>query len=262
MSFNYVLLLARQRSGTSALGSILDKSADAYYLGEPFNLKNFGKPRSFFSFKERAVLEEPALIRPDNNQKLWDIFIEEMNAKFEGKAFVDVKYNQTHHLNGEAYLPTNPPWLLAHAFGRKMPIIHLTRRNHLKNFVSVLKAKKSGVWHTKTKNDALDLLVKVNTDDLMKHIRLCENTLALFNSWMEKRRHVFTIDYSETFNADGSLSPKAVEGIQRITGFSGLEDLSADFLKQTSDNLANEIENFADVTEALSPTKHAWMLTD
>ena len=262
MSFNYVLLLARQRSGTSALGSILNKSSEAYYLGEPFNLANFGKPRNFFSYKEQAVLENPELMRPDRNQELWEGFVDAMNEKFGGKGFIDVKYNQTHHVNGDSYLPTNPPWLVAHAFSQKLPIVHLTRRNHLKNFVSVVRAKKTGVWHTKVKHEALERQVSINVDELMNHIRLCENTLNLFDGWMKNRGHVLTLDYSETFKSDGNLSDKAVEGIERLTGYSGLEALRTDFIKQTSDDLAEEIENFIDVAAALAPTEHAWMLDD
>lgn len=262
MDFNFILLLARQRSGTSALGSIMNKHSQSYYLGEPFNLSNFGKPKNFFSYKEAAILADPSLMRPDNNQKLWDGFITTMNKKHGSTGFIDVKYNQTHHLNGDSYLPTNPSWLVGHAFSKKTPVIHLTRKNHLKNFVSVVRAKKTGVWHTKIKQEALDRRVVINTDELKEHISRCENTLMLFDSWMSNRGHVFTIDYSELFGTGGQLSEKGVQGIERITKFEGLGDLKTDFIKQTSDNLESMVENFDEVKASLANTRHAWMSTE
>jgi len=262
MNYSFILLLARQRSGTSALGSIMNKHPDVVYPGEPFHIGHKNKTTSFFHYKEKRVKEDSTFLFPDHDQELFEGFVKTLNKQFGGKTFLDVKYNQTHYVNGVSYIPTQTPWLVRYAFQNQCPIIHLTRKNQLKVFVSELRAKKTGIWHAKTHIELEDDLVEVNTSHLLTHIRSSEDVMHMFSSWMNGRAQTFTIDYSEVFSPDGFLSDMAVQGIGGVTGLENLSSLKSDFVKTASDDLSNAISNYQEVVDTLSETPYAWMLED
>ncbi len=260
MDYKFILLLARQRSGTSALSSIMQKHPEVCNPGEPFHIGHFDKPTNFFAYKERIVRDNPAIMRPDRNLDLLNSFIDWTNETLSGTTFLDVKYNQTHFLNGESYLPTQPPWLVKHALINKIPIIHLTRKNHLRTFISEARARKTGVWHSRTGGEVKDDSVHLNVEQLMSHIKSCDAAMHMFAGWMVQRPRVFTIDYSQLFKDSGHLSDMAINGINRITGLESLADLKSDFVKTAATDLHKAVSNYDKVAEVLGNSDYAWML--
>lgn len=260
MDYDFILLLARQRSGTSALGSIMNKHPELFYPGEPFHIGHSNKETSFFHFKDQMIRQDPSYFLPDRDPDLLSGFIGQINRRYKSTPFLDIKYNQTHFLNGVSYLPTQQPWVVRHALSSKFPIIHLTRKNQLKVFVSELRAKLTGIWHAKTDVKVENDAVEVDTKRLLQHIRTSDDVMKMFDGWMQNRASTFTIDYDDLFGANGNLSDNAVSGIQRITGLQNLEALRPEFVKTANNDLSKAIANFDEVSTVLAKTPYAWML--
>lgn len=260
MDYDFILLLARQRSGTSALGSIMNKHPELFYPGEPFHIGHSNKETSFFHFKDRMIQQDHTAFLPDRDPELLSKFIGQINQRYKSTPFLDLKYNQTHFLNGVSYLPTQQPWIVRHALQTHVPIIHLTRKNQLKVFVSELRAKLTGVWHAKTDIKVENDAVEIDTDRLLQHIKTSDEVMKMFAGWLQNRRNVFTIDYDELFTPNGHLSENAVNGIGRIAKLDQLESLKSDFVKTASNDLSEAIANYSEVEAVLAETPYAWML--
>ncbi len=260
MEYDFILLLARQRSGTSALGSIMNKHPDLFYPGEPFHIGHARKDTSFFHFKEQLIRQDPMACLPDRDSDHLSKFVSSIKSRYRSTPFLDIKYNQTHFLNGISYLPTQQPWVVRHALNSKFPVIHLTRKNQLKVFVSELRAKLTGIWHAKTEVKVENDAVEIDTDRLLQHIKTSDEVMKMFDRWMQNRASTFTIDYDNLFGADGHLSESAVNGIRRIAKLENLETLKPDFVKTASNDLSKAISNYDDVVNKLAGTPYAWML--
>lgn len=260
MDYDFILLLARQRSGTSALGSIMNKHPNLFYPGEPFHIGHANKGTSFFYFKGQMIQQDPSSYLPDRDPELLARFIGQINQRYNSTPFLDVKYNQTHFLNGVSYLPTQQPWIVRHALDSHFPVIHLTRKNQLKVFVSELRAKLTGIWHAKTDVKVENDAVVVDTTRLLHHIKTSDDVMNMFAGWMQNRANTFTIDYDDLFGADGHLSQMAVAGIQRISKLRNLENLTPEFVKTANNDLTKAIANYDEVSKALTNTPYAWML--
>ncbi len=260
MDYDFILLLARQRSGTSALGSIMNKHPELFYPGEPFHIGHANKETSFFHFKDRMIQQDSSAFLPDRDPELLSKFISQINQRYKSTPFLDVKYNQTHFLNGVSYLPTHQPWIVRHALNSKFPVIHLTRKNQLKVFVSELRAKLTGIWHAKKEIKVENDAVEVDTTRLLHHIKTSDEVMKMFDGWMQNRASSFTIDYDDLFTANGHLSEAAVTGIRRISQLQDLESLKSEFVKTASNDLSQAIANYDDVVKTLAKTPYAWML--
>jgi len=233
-----------------------------FYPGEPFDLAKYSGAHNFFAFRARLAQKDPDILRPDRNEVLLDEFIAYLTTKFGKPPFFDVKYNQTHHLNGESYLPQMPPWIMTNAFKKNVPIVHLTRRNLLRNFVSIARAKHSGIWHAKDEKAKSSDGVNLDMKALWNFIEFGTKTTNMFENWLHNRPKVFTIDYSELFQESGFLSDKAADGIEKISGLIRLSETKTDFVKLTPNSLEKAVSNFDEVAEKLKGTEYEWMLYD
>ena len=98
---NYALLIARQRSGTGALGSVLDKHPDLKYVGEVFHPQNVGQRDNFFTFKGEYLRDNSTAWLPDEQYGVFEAFLAYLQEFYPGRTLViDVKYRSFHQLNG------------------------------------------------------------------------------------------------------------------------------------------------------------------
>lgn len=144
------VLLARQRSGTGALGSTLDQHPSISYLGEVFHHDAMDRPPNYFWFLQNLITEKPELAFPDAGPERWDRYAEYLcSMSKKNYLLVDIKYASTHHFNQHWLGVGEAPTLFSILKTRGVPIVHLTRRNYLKVYVSGKLAEANGVWHAR-----------------------------------------------------------------------------------------------------------------
>jgi hypothetical protein len=257
----YALLFALQRSGTGALGSVLDKHPDLKYLGEIFHPDNLGQEQNYFTFLREQVAQDPEACLPDAQFAMFEGFLAKQAKRFPDKMLVvDVKYRSLHQLDGGWRGLVERPTLLQGAITRKVPILHLTRRNALQSFVSGRLAEANKVWHARDdqKIDARSTVVNIRR--LSNYIVNTERETELVEEWTRKYPHLALFDYAEMFDEDGLIAPAIAEKVAATLGCAPFGDCKPVFIKQAPTELREAIENFELVEQALRGTKQHWMV--
>jgi hypothetical protein len=113
------VLLARQRSGTNALMSVLETNPDIFCFDEVFRLDE--GPRqdavqqraNYFNFLKGYAGSDIARSFPDRHEQVLTDYLAHLRGLVDvSRIVVDVKYNSTHHLSG-VWRPIGEPTLFA-----------------------------------------------------------------------------------------------------------------------------------------------------
>ena len=258
---NYALLLARQRSGTGALGSVLDKHPQLKYLGEVFHPDNCGDNQNYFTFLRDQVAGNPDSSLPDAQYDLFLDFLRDQSAQHPGKTLVvDVKYRSLHHLDAGWRGLVERPTLLQRALGDGAPILHLTRRNSVGSFVSGRLAEANKVWHAHEDKQIKVQSTVLNVRHLSNYIINADREVSLLKEWLAKYSYLETFDYDEMFDSDGLIAEDIASRVAAVLGIAPFGDRAPSFIKQAPARVEDSIENFSLVKRALIGTEFGWML--
>lgn len=267
------LLLARQRSGTGALGSLLDQHPDVHYAGEVFHADHrnatganlfFDEQANYFNYLLRKIEIEPRRALPDAAGQNFSDFFAGLRDAFPQKrhTLVDVKYSSTHHFNGGWHSPLDMPKLLRFAMRDEFRIIHLKRRNLVKVFVSGRLAEQAKTWHATSEAALVSGVVRIDRHALLNFLNVATRTTALFDGWLRAYSRVIELEYESLFSADDGMDAGSVERLAGLLDVDGesLRSLRPRVLKQTSDDLRSVIENHDEIARHLAGTPFAGML--
>ena len=254
------ILVARQRSGTGALGSVLDKHAQLKYLGEIFHPDNAGQSDNFFNHMQARIASDPTNAYPDRNEENLLSYVEAQADRLGGRTpVIDIKYRSLHHLNGGWIGLVERPWVLNYAMRNGLPIIHLTRKNFLETFVSGRLAEANKVWHTANADDVKVQSVVVNVRHLSHYMATAKRETALVEQWISGYRKCVSVDYAELFDDGGCVSAENCDAFAASFDVSPFEQRTPSFVKQASSSLSDTIENYELVQQALAGTEFEWM---
>ncbi|MCR9054974.1 MAG: Stf0 sulfotransferase family protein [bacterium] len=257
----YALLIARQRSGTGALGSIIDKHPALKYLGEVFHPSNYGHDDNFFTFYVKFLSKNQNFALPDERYSVFEAFLAEQYEKLGGRIpVVDVKYRSLHHLDSGWRGLVECPRILQQTMIRKLPIIHLTRMNSVQSFVSGRLAEENQVWHAR-KDQAVDVQsTTINVRALSNYIVNTSREVNLVDEWMADYSAGLRFDYENMMDEEGRLSPDIAARLSQILDIPDFQDREPSFKKQAPKSLKVSIENIEVVRKALIGTEFSWML--
>src|SRR5437773_2353481 len=151
---DFIVLLARQRSGTNPLRAVLGSNPEIFCFNEVFSFgdgrgtDDFLHKTNFFTFIQEYAAGEVWRILPDRQGDVFTDFLEYLRC-FAGKRYllIDVKYNSTHFLTQpwkerELMIPD----LFRFIKRNELKVLHLTRRNYLRYILSIKKARASQVY--------------------------------------------------------------------------------------------------------------------
>ena len=257
----YAILIARQRSGTGALGSMIDKHPQLKYLGEVFHPGNAGQEQNYFTFLKRKVASDPAAALPDRRYGVFLEFLEEQAVRFPNRRLiVDIKYRSLHHLDHGWRGLVERPTALATAIENKVPLLHLTRRNALHSFVSGRLAEANKVWHANQSDQIKVTSTVLNIRQLSRYIVGTEREIALIEEWTRGYGRLETFDYDEMFDAEGLVQKDLADRLSRLLQVDEFTDRAPSFVKQAPSKASASIENYDLVKRALLGSTSEWML--
>jgi hypothetical protein len=134
----FTVLLARQRSGTNALRSVLDTHPDIFCFNEVFKLSDrhsehpFIKTANYFTFLERYCAGDVSRSFPDRSAEAFTDYLAYLRGLVTKKLLVlDVKYNSTHIVT-DSWREIGEPTLFPLLKAQQIRVLHLTRRNLLR----------------------------------------------------------------------------------------------------------------------------------
>lgn len=254
------VMLARQRSGTGALGSMLDQYPGFSFIGEVFSPDLIGEKENYFTHLLERVTADTRNCLPNAHDENIATFFEKLcRGASSDNIIIDVKYNASHFLNGYWHGVYACPKLIEYSKAVNVPIIHLVRRNHLAVYVSGLIAELNAVWHTSDSNRISRRAVEVNVDDVKHYLHVASREDAIFTEFLAGYDRLLTIEYSQMFDQAGALASNVVEQIADLFSVEVVNGLMPVWVKQAPKKMRDAILNFDKVDAALNGTEFAWM---
>ncbi len=263
------VLLARQRSGTNALRSVLDTHPEICCFDEVFKFEDRRSPdptiraSNYFTFLEAYCAGDITRAFPDRHEQIFADYVTYLRGLTPKRHIVvDVKYNSTHHIAG-VWRSIGAPTLFELIKAQGLGVIQLTRHNHLRCLVSTLKGRTTGRYYVRSGAAPPDLQVTVPPVEAlatMEHWAYEDNLVAgAFLDWPRFLR----VEYSDLFpDASGAMAPAA---LQQLATWFGVRDTftnQATLTKQSSLPLDQTIANFAQLRVTLHGTPFEWCLAD
>lgn len=256
-------LIARQRSGTGALGSVLDRHPALKYVGEILHPNDRANPVNFFRFLEAQSLASAFALMPDARKDIVQTFFDATQALHPDRQVIyDLKYNSLHHWNGGWQGILQEPWLIRHAKAGSLPILHLTRSNLVETFVSGRLAELNQVWHARDRQEVKVSSLAVNPVQLRRYLDSTTREIEQVRRWLGRYERCLEIEYAETFDATGRMQDEVAARLAAFLGIDALPELNPAFVKQAPAKLSAAIENFEEVRTALSGTPYARMVAE
>ena len=266
-----IILLARQRSGTNALRSVLSEHPDIYCHNEVFNLADIDtdeddvlREANFFNFQRKYAQGDLRRLLPSNHERLFLDFLEYLRC-FSSKRYmlIDVKYNTAHFLTEPNKWSTAPYFFyLAKMHGLR--VVNLTRRNYLRYALSTEKAVRTGLWTVKAGDrEKPDQTIELNIADLMRVLEHCDAESRLVDRYFSGYPGYRAYDYQDVFSAEsGEVSPEFLRTLATYLGVPDSFGVRASYRKQSHLPLRETIANYDAVAAALEATPFRYCLDD
>jgi hypothetical protein len=183
-----IAVIARQRSGTNFLRSLIANSSNFTNLSEVFDINARKANENFFRFRELENWSyKPMREAADCVQEL-SRFFESLEARHPNH-LIDIKYNQTMVCIPTYISPTSLLPVFQALQKRKYCLVHLVRENVCASIVSGMVANVSGTFHVPRTQDGPAPKVQINLvpEQLISEIGRREREIELFDHlcrWM------------------------------------------------------------------------------
>ena len=265
----FTVLLARQRSGTNALRSVLETHSEICCLNEVFQLADrfaddsLIRASNYFNFLEQYCAGDVTKSFPDRHAEVLDAFLAYLRGLTPKRLIVlDVKYNSTHHLSGVFREIANPKFFRL-LKDQQIGVLHLTRRNLLRCLVSNLKAWQTDRYHIVDGHPPADgslLLPPLWAVDKMTYWAAEDELVARsFDDYPSYK----CVDYVDIFpDAAGVIDKAALRDLANWLGVPDAFTNGKSFSKLSSLPLDQTIENIDEVRTALRGTRFEPFLED
>jgi hypothetical protein len=272
----FVVMLARQRSGTNPLRAILDAHPEVFCSPEIFHPEpspdaHLEVEMNYFEFLERHASGgiKGVMTSLEAQELLFLDYLRYLRC-FSDKRYIllDVKYNSTHVVDGPWRDITQQPQLFFFIREHGLRVLNLTRRNYLRYYLSWMKANLTDQWthESESTNGSTpdDVSVTVPTDDLMPRLELCRSENQMIAHSFGEYPLYTEVEYEDLFpTLDG---PPSAEQLQRIADWLGVAPAfpteGLRFRKQAVRPLKKTIRNYAEVVDLLGGTPLEYCLDD
>jgi hypothetical protein len=254
-------LIARQRSGTGALGTVLDQHPQVAYLGEVFHDDAVNRPPNYFAFIRSQLETNPKAFLPSEAPNNFDKYLESVESqRTKDISIIDVKYNSVHHINSTWYTNSSTPVLILKILRKNLPVIHLIRANLLRTFLSGKLADLNRIYHTSDVTMIRHHHVKLCPIELKAYINEAEEETTAIGKYLAGYERMICLEYSMVFDGHGKLSASAARELEQFLGIDTIVTRMPVFVKQATASLKESIENYDEIHNMLIKTPHSWML--
>jgi hypothetical protein len=266
-----VILIARPRSGTTALRGVLARHSKIASLGEVFHENDVNDPDYFFFYYLSEVKKNPEYALPSrsNRSALFKDYINyagtRFKKKFPGKEwlFFGINYNSLHCLNAYWQNFFEEPLMLSIIKWQGYSVVHLIRRNLVEAAVSEIRAKVSGVWHIKASEERpadANKKLRIDAKNFLRQLHARALEIDLIEKSMVGYRRCLTLEYEKFFDSEGKPVPTEIDGLAKFLSLDSPIEATTEYQKTRTAHLRDAIENYDEVAATLRGTKFAGML--
>ncbi len=270
---DFIIMLARQRSGTNPLRAVMETHPHVFCTPEVFHdtpsvAAELEVETNFFGFLDHHPLGTVRRSMSEEVQgRLFVDFLEFLRCFTDRRyVLVDVKYNSAHHLDGPWREISAQPDLFRFVKRNGVRVLNLTRRNTLRSHLSLIKANLTQTWTLEAAADFQppDARVTVDVDEMLHVLRTSEREDAVVASSFEGYEPYLTFDYEDLFPDLGGAPSSIV--LERFATWLGIEPdfdtRRVAYRKQSALPLRETIKNYQEVETALEGTTLAHCLED
>lgn len=268
----FVVLLARQRTGTNALQSVLERHPAISCTREVFHPEpeahaHLDLERNWFHFLRRRGADGivAMLTERDGKERAFGEFLAHLQSLTpKPRIVLDVKLNSTHQLDGPWREPLADPALFRFIGDQGLRVMHLRRRNHLRTWLSLVKANRTGEWLRSGEHGAEPGALALDPDELLRLARRWEAQDAHVAQRFPPGERCLRLEYEQLFPHLGGGAAR--DQLSRIAALLGVDDAFAEaepeYSKQSARPLAETIANYDEVATALRGSEFAGCLDD
>jgi len=208
MASQPIILLAKQRSGTTVFRTTLAKTNVFDDFGEIFhpNLIKKDNKEGFFLFKLNEIKKDPikSIVSPENQSKLFKKYINYLSdLSVKPYYIIDAKYNAWHHFNTYWFELTAKPNMVKLILQNNIKVIHLIRENVFEQYVSSERAIKSNQWHIKNANNELkNIKIDIDKNRCFNMMRKAIRSTQLFRNWFKNYPNYIEMYYENLYEKD------------------------------------------------------------
>src|SRR5581483_8344819 len=256
-SDDFVVLLARQRSGTNALRSVLKTHPEIHCFNEILNASHRHAERpvlrrqSYFRCLANHAGGDAEQFMPEQQETVFLGFLDHLRrlSRFPVKV-VDVKYN-TAHLIALPYQRLGTCGLLELIREREMRVLNLVRQNYLRPYLSLKRATVTGVFGARGDRAVEEPVVRIDVGELLWTLEQSRREDALVEHAFAGYTGYLKCEYSEVFAPEGAADPAALGRIASWLGVDPTFGVVPKTRKLTALPLWQAIENWDEVEAAL-----------
>ena len=268
---DFIVLLARARSGTHPLRSVLGSHPEIFSTPEIFHNDpeieddvELAHRVNFFQFLER---DPPAYVgRSSSSARQAEVFLAYLSylRELSPKRFVlvDVKYNSTHHFEGPWRTVSAPPAFFHLTRSHRLRVLHLTRKNYLRYYLSLTQAQREQAWFTEA--PATDAPMEVDIPGLLSAMWDCQAESEAVEGALAGYDHCLSVEYDDVFLPDDA-GPSG-EFLGQMADWLSVDPQGFEqqprYRKQSRLGLSERITNYAAVEDALRGTPFEYCLED
>lgn len=256
-------LLGRARSGTTVFRRMLNSHPAITAYTE---ILNSDAPHNYFQYLALRFKDDPALCAPQHSIPLYLEFLEHLSEKRPDSEVVvfDVKYECMHVVYKAWHAAREIPIPLQLIREHQWHAINVTRRNHLRRYVSNARAMTTGIYHREKDAEEFNTQkVRVEPADLLFKFRAFDEAYDKVAEYFADYENFMEVDYDDLFEEhEGAsrFSPSIVESVSNMLGVSNEFDAAPRESKVTTSTMADIIDNYDEVCEILSGTEYESLL--
>ena len=266
-----VVLLARARSGTHPLRDVLGSHPAVFATPEVFHANPhiesdaaLAERVNFFRFLERdpAAYVTRSVSRA-RQEEVYLAYLDHLRGHSPKRyLLLDVKYNSTHHFDGPWRTVSDPPSFFRLVRQHRLRVLHLTRKNYLRYYLSLTEAQRKGEWFTES--PAPDSPMEVDVAAMLRTMASCLAEDAAVEQALAGYKACLTVEYDGLFDARDARPSAAF--LEQVAEWLSIDPqrfaTQPRFRKQSRLGLADRITNYEAVEEALRGTPFEYCLAD
>lgn len=264
-----LVIVARQRSGTTALAETLQAGGPVRSFGEVFHDLRHGESArtefrlhpeaNFFDFRTNMFRNNPELSYPsvENQAHIFDHYLGHLSALTDRKwLLLDIKYNSWHHFEHVYSIDGQAPFLFYLLRQKNAAFVHVVRQGAFARYCSEQLALRRGKWHVErdTSIDTADSII-IDPAAALRDMQETHREIELFKRFLGRISRRIEVRYEELFS-EGCLTKEADLKVKRLLD-GEWEEGTAVPLQKVTPSLRDVVKNHQEVLAYFEATTFA-----
>jgi len=204
MNSQPIIVVAKQRSGTTVFRRTLDKTAVFEDFKEVFHpdLVRKEAKASFHLYKQQWIAKDisKSIVSAENQKELFEAYLEHLGGLSNCPFYlIDIKYNIWHHLNWFWQDSFSKPYLVDLVREKQVKVIHIIRKNVFKQTISLQRAMQTKLWQLSNQLNAKSERLYINPESCINMMNNSINNMEVFRKYFKHYDNYLELFYEDIY---------------------------------------------------------------